>query len=176
MKIHYVVELDDLWAFWQHYLSTNSQARRQRIIIAVCFAAFILFIGYRASVRDGSAAPLVTASLLGTVFLILIWRFSGSVSKRRIKKLYPSDENVGVLCEHTLELTDVGVTETSPVGQHCTNWSGIPRVAETASHAFIYIGSNMAHVIPRAKVLDGNIDDFIRELKTKLKSQQPSET
>ena len=69
------------------------------------------------------------------------------------------------------KLTDVGVMETSPVGQQSTNWAGIPRVGETATHVFIYIGSNMAHVISRANVLHGDIDDFMRELKTKMESQ-----
>ena len=171
MRIHYVVEMNDLRAFWRHYLSTSAQARRQRIVFLVCFAAFFLFLGLRASFRDDSVAPLLSVSLPGAIFLALFWRFSGRVSNRRLRKLYPADENKGVLCEHTLELTDVGVMETSPVGQHSTRWAGIPRVGETATHVFIYIGSNMAHVIPRANVLHGNVDDFMKELKTKMESQ-----
>jgi hypothetical protein len=31
----------------------------------------------------------------------------------------------------------------------CIRWSGISKIAETADHAFLYISSTEAHVVPR---------------------------
>ena len=87
-------------------------------------------------------------------------------------ELYPVSDNKGLLCEHSLELTEIGITEVSPVGQQNTSFAGIHRVVNTPSHAYIFIGSNMAHVISRKKILEGDINTFITQLETKLKSQQ----
>jgi len=173
MKIRYTVEFDDVKAFWQHFLSTSAVLRRQRVVFVACFAGVFLLVGIRLGLRDASIVPVVWFAFLGTVFLSLFWRFSRRVSAKRLRRLCPPEENKGVLCEHTLELTDAGVTETSLVGQHSTTWAGILRVVETTSHVFVYIGSNMAHVIPRAKVLDGDMDAFINKLKAELESQRP---
>lgn len=172
MKIRYTIEFDDLKAFWQDFINTSALVRRQRIIFVISFAAIFLLLGLRLAVRDGSFTPLLVFALLGTVFLSLFWKFGKCVSEKRPRKIFPTEENKGLLCEHTLEVTDTGVIETTPVGQNITNWTGILRIVETPSHAFIYIGSNMAHVIPRARLLDGDMEGFIRELKRKLESQQ----
>lgn len=172
MNIRYTTDLDDIQAFLQYSIRNNPVVLRQRIVFALCFTSIFLFIGIHMARRDGSAIPLVIFAILGLMFLFLFWKYFGKVPQNRLRKLYPMNENKGLFCEHSLELTDSGVTETSPVGQQSTTFAGIHRVVNTPTHAFIFIGSNMAHVIPLKKLLEGDLNAFIAQLETKMKSQQ----
>jgi hypothetical protein len=165
MKIRYRNEFEDMRAFWQHLMSTNAAIKRQRLVallfMVVIFAAIAVFAGRRA----GSLSPALVVVAFGALFLVLFWRNSGRISDRRLRQMCPEEENRGVLCEHTIELTDDGVLETSPTGQTTTNWDGIVRVAETDDYVFLYITTNMAHVIPRNRLIEGDLDAFVAELK-----------
>lgn len=169
MKIRYAVELDDVQAFCQYYVRSSPVVQRQRMAFALCFATLLLFLVLHLVRRDGSSIPLAMVAVIGLVFLFAFWKYFGTVSLKRLAEFYPIGENQGLLCGHSLELTDTGITETSPVGQQHTAFTGICRVVSTPSHAFIFIGSNMAHVIPRRRMLEGNVDEFIARLEVRLK-------
>jgi YcxB-like protein len=51
--------------------------------------------------------------------------------------------------QHTITLTETAVVEESPVNRTESSWAGVVKVARNRRLIFIYIASNLAHVIPK---------------------------
>ena len=172
MKIQYTVEQDDLRAFLLYAMRTNPVIKRQRRIVGVVIAFFFLLIATHLAYRDHSAIPYLWFGVLGGAYLLYFFKRAPTVSKKQVARLYPENDNRGVLCEHTLELNVSGVVETTNAGEQKTKFAGIHKLVDSADHAFIFIGTQMAHVIPKSKVLSGDLNEFMAKLKEKWESQQ----
>ena len=73
--------------------------------------------------------------------------------------------NKGTLGEHELEIDDNGLVERTEVTETRQSWHGVERIVETDEHAFIYVSSMMAHVIPKHSVIAGDPNEFIARAK-----------
>jgi hypothetical protein len=171
MKIQYTVEQDDLRVFVLYVMRNNPEFKRQRRIAGVVIAAVFLLIATHLAYRDHSAIPYLWFGITGSAFQLYFFRRSPSVSRKQIERLYPQQDNRGVLCEHTVELTEAGVVETTNTGEQKTVFAGILRIVDSDNHAFIFIGSQMAYVIPKSKVTSGDFNSFMTRLKEKWESQ-----
>lgn len=81
--------------------------------------------------------------------------------------------DTGVLGEHTLEITDEGLVESTEVNRSLANWRTLFRIHETSRYAYIYISLGNAHVVPKAKPpLEGSVPDFLRELRVRIRNFQ----
>jgi hypothetical protein len=80
----------------------------------------------------------------------------------------------GVLGEHTLEITDEGLVESTDVNRTFANWNSAFRIRRTGSYAFIYVAVGNAHVVPlKTPPLEGAVESFLYELQARiLRSQQ----
>ncbi|MDD4735785.1 MAG: YcxB family protein [Kiritimatiellae bacterium] len=77
------------------------------------------------------------------------------------------------MCRHELELTEAGLVERTDVGEHHVLFQGIERVDSTATHSYLFIGTMQAHVIPHAKITEGDLSAFLDELKRRMKGVSP---
>ena len=73
----------------------------------------------------------------------------------------------GIIGEHILEQTDTELIERTSVNEMKTNIASLERIETSSEHAFIYISSIHAHVIPRLSVIEGDFDAFLHELNRK---------
>lgn len=77
--------------------------------------------------------------------------------------------DTGVLGEHTLEIADNGLIESTDVNSSLANWRTRFRIRETGRYAYIYISVNHAHIIPKARPpLEGSVAEFLRELRERI--------
>jgi len=60
-----------------------------------------------------------------------------------------------MLTNHSLEITQSGVVEQTPMSRTETKWGGVQKFVVTRQHVFLYIGPSIAHVIPR-RALQGD--------------------
>ena len=75
----------------------------------------------------------------------------------------------GVIGEHTLEITDEGLVESTEVNRSLSNWSAPFRIREMRRYVYIYISSGSAHVVPKTKPpLEGSVAEFIAELRSRI--------
>ena len=107
------------------------------------------------------AAAIVFAGLLSAIFNCT---FPASVD-RQARRLYKEGTNKGVFGQHEIEIDDDGLVERTEVNETRQSWHGVERIAETDEHAFIYISSVMAHIIPKQSVTAGDPDTFIARAK-----------
>lgn len=172
MKLGYTVEMPDLVAFNQYHLDHSDfvKSRRRKGIALVCGIYGIL--GTVHSLAKQSFVPIVIWSLLAVLYSLWYSRASRRASPKSVQKLYGADKNKGVLCEHEIEILEDGVVERTPFGEHKTTFLGIERIIQTDTHGFVFIGTMNAHVIPKARVTNGDYDAFMRIMSEKWESQQ----
>ena len=95
------------------------------IVSVISFIIFFLFI----------SAILLSLILLLTIIQILLTH-----SKRTDK---------GFLAKHTLEFSQEGFIEESPVNRTASKWAGVYRIRKGVNHIYIYTAPYKAHIIPR---------------------------
>ncbi|MFC2095814.1 YcxB family protein [Candidatus Bipolaricaulota bacterium] len=161
MRLTYEVEIKDIVAFNRFFLRNSPVLRAQRIKYLLFCLSFFAVIGGGQSLRLRSLLSLtiwvVAASLFSAAYLI----YSHRISRRRVLKLHPKDENRSMLCEHELEIGEGGVIERTPLGERLDAFEAITKIEQTDEHAFIFIGSSQAHVVPRNGVKEGDFDAFM---------------
>lgn len=112
-------------------------------------AALFFFGGAAAWHYHSSANPVVlVVYAAGAVAYTLLWpRLNRACVryyvKRSARTLYP-----GPPTTHQLTLGDRGVEERSSEGDTFVSWSGIPDIARTDRHIFVFTGPATAHIVP----------------------------
>jgi hypothetical protein len=114
--------------------------------------------------------------IIGAILTIPLSRILSSRTMQMVlKKILDEGENKGLLCEHSIEIIDNGIVETTTVGEQKSNWAGIERISETDDYLFIFIGSCTAHVIPK-KCTKGDLPSFIEMLREKTPNHSSDPT
>ena len=108
----------------------------------------------------------VVALVIAIAYFLAYPYFQRRVAARHIKNIYPeSAANRGVLGEHELEILPDGLLEKTAVGEQKIFWTGIEKIQTEGEYTFVYIGAYLAHVVPKAKVSDGDYGTFFLTLR-----------
>lgn len=76
----------------------------------------------------------------------------------------------GVLGEHTLEISDEGLIESTAVNRSVAKWATAFRIRDTKRYAFVYVSETNYHAIPKANPpLEGSVDEFLNALRMRIK-------
>lgn len=70
-----------------------------------------------------------------------------------------SKRNKTILTEHTVTLSEEGLTEETAYNVTLQKWKGVQRLLRTREYLFIYVSDLMAHVIPRKAFGSAHDDD-----------------
>jgi hypothetical protein len=166
--LRYVVDFEDIMGFQRFHFAHSPTMRNQRfgligvvsfLIVALCLLALP---EHSLTQRLGIAVPLVLLNGIIAYFL-LKWSISSQT-----RKLLSEGSNSGILGDHELRLDERGLTEITSVNESRHAYSGISRIEETSDYAFIYISSLQAHVVPKRKILDGDIGSFMSNIRKRV--------
>jgi len=84
------------------------------------------------------------------------------VSKQAYRKFAATPGKNGVFCEHTIELDEVGFTETTHVNRGFQSWDGVEKITETKSFVVLQVRAGAGYLIPkRAFSSPEEINQFI---------------
>ena len=73
----------------------------------------------------------------------------------------------GIICEHTLEITDEGLVETTEMNRTMHKWSSVLRIMNIFGYLFVYVGDQNAHQVPRRCIPLDQMTNFERELRAR---------
>ena len=139
-NIKYKVDMEDLVAFNQYFVATSPFLRRHRlIVIAVISSIYIILEGVSTSQRLNHS--IVVMVWYRSSFGVLYYRASLKVSPKHIARLYSSEKNNGIFCEHELAILPEGIDEKTDVNEQLSAFSEIERIEITDIHVFIFIGT-----------------------------------
>lgn len=174
-RLSFDLALEDLMVWNKFHLANSPTYRRTLFWSTWGFAIVIAGILVLWAVLKGEPAFAIFGICWGGLYLL----YARYKVKRNIesftRKMYSEGKNKGTLGPHTLRITTEGFVETSDSGESTTYWGGIERIEESPGYAFVYIGAMLAHVIPEARVTEGDFRAFVDELKRMWAQSQPSE-
>jgi hypothetical protein len=96
------------------------------------------------------------------VFATVVWAMGTAVLALTIltRKYH------GVLCEHTIEVTDRGLIERTDVNETVHRWAGFHKVVRSRRYLRLYVTDALVHTVPlRAFASEQQIEDFLREIQ-----------
>jgi hypothetical protein len=154
VEVEYVLTPDDLYAFQLRALQKSPIAKRSRrnmyigIFVALVIISIVPAIG-----SDGFVISRVSISFLAIPLVLVVsftWLIEKRMTRRAILQLISEEKpDKGQLGRHTVKLDDIGVTESTAVGEQRTSWAGIDRVEQNPEYIYIYTSASAALVIPR---------------------------
>lgn len=154
---------------WDLFRAGLRAMLRQRVLLFFAIP-LLVFVGWSTYTYDENrelpppvriaVATLTAATCAGVGILAGVSIIAAQSILRR---------DTGVLGEHTLEITDEGLLESTEVNRSLANWRTSFRIHETSRYAYIYISVGNAHVVPKGKPpLEGSVPDFLRELRARI--------
>ena len=132
--------------------------------VLVLFFAFLWWSTFTmAEIAKGSeAVRAITATIMAGIGLIGVLLFTAIILS--LQTLLRRDK--GVLGEHTLELTEEGVVESTDVNRSLANWRTQFKIRDTRHYAYIYISESNAHIVPKKREpLEGCTEVFLIRLR-----------
>jgi hypothetical protein len=79
----------------------------------------------------------------------------------------------GVIGEHTIEVTDEGLLETTDYSTSLHRWSGFHKMKQSSGFLWIYATDTMAHIVPLERpLLAGDLSVFVDQVRWKVSDAQ----
>jgi hypothetical protein len=155
MEISYVLNVEDLVALQRAHL--NRHLHRSRIVrLFVAFLVLLMvvpsWVDLFGELRRGDEDVHPIPAVILTFLLAFVLGFGPIISRWRssqTRRFLSKSDQRRLFCPQRLVLSPDAVQMSSEFTNATNRWSGISRVEETASHIFIFLTSNTAHIIPR---------------------------
>ena len=167
MDIRYDLSLEDLIAYTKYYMSHSESVRfqisRSRWLISILAITAVLIISYLIT-NTIAAYTLLIAAIDGIVIFVIYPGLIRWKALRATRRLYDDGKNKTVFGWHTMRIEEDGFVEVTALTEVRVKWDAIETIETSLGYTFIFLGSAIAHVIPHAKVTEGDLTAFIEEL------------
>jgi len=80
---------------------------------------------------------------------------------RQAKRMFEEGSTKGQLDQHELEIDSELFIQRTDYNETQYQWRGVAEIVETESHVFIYISAQMAYVIPKQGIIEGEVHSFV---------------
>ena len=144
-KVHVDVTREDYWKFNLYGLIKVKSLRRMFIfnMSAMPVLMFVALMIFRIATHIPVAVVILLAIVLGGLVDLLILY----ITKMRIMKM--PEKRSGILGEHTIEIDEKGIDETSPAGDVSYLWESISSIEQNKDYIFIFVSNLSGHIIPK---------------------------
>ena len=142
MKITFNLTKEDYWNFTKYDLLNNSKVRKYFLILMSIIVVVTI-------IKD---SPIIFKIGLTAVEVILgYFVFMYILKKQTISFI---NNNKELLCDHTIEISEEGIKETTEEEEEFDYWKEIKSVEENKDYIFIFIDTDMTHIIPKRAFKD----------------------
>jgi YcxB-like protein len=167
MKITYENTPDDMVTFNMYVYRHSPSQRRIRAIIWLGFPVLFICIGIYFATTSRSVDPFFWYGIPAVIWALVIPRIYDNAVANRVRKLCREGSLRGFVGSHELELLDGKLVSRDETSTSTTDFKGIERIVETETHAYIFLNSLMAIVIPRALLIAGDLQAMLQEIAAK---------
>lgn len=171
MKIEYNLTPRD-WADFGEYCARTApefrRARRNSItsgVVTVVVLSILLWF------TMGSLTMVIAAAVFGLAGAV----FWPSRLVSRARSHMQERERQCLTGRHILEATPAALTARCNVTESTTRWVGIHNVAETPLHVFVMLNDVQGYVIPKARICEGDLQQFTSEAQKYASASAQSE-
>ena len=114
----------------------------------------------------------VTFLLLGPLWMVYWPKRSRHLYRKQAAALWRESRNPIFEGSHVLRLEDNSLISVSPAGESRMALRTIQRLVTTRDLVLIYMGALQAIIVPRGRVVRGDIDKFSEELRRLLEARE----
>lgn len=149
MLLEYDLTTDDFVALNLHAATTSPTIQTSRARSRVWGSVGVFVGGLLLVGLEGSWLEALVVASLGSAVFWFVWPPTWSWFLTRNVRRLARAGGLGVPGRCRLWIDEDGVHDQTPTGSSSVAWSGVVRLDETDTHAFIYVGPVQAYVIPR---------------------------
>ena len=144
MTITYTINVKDVRAFGEYVRLKTPQGIR--IVSTIIF--ILIAVQMTMTLKDKSYTARIISFLLAFGLFSLIAKLLILIYTRIAEwRTLTPEKQKGLLCEHTITLTDEWIIETTSVNEDKKKWSGVYKVVDTKEYIYIFLTPQMAHII-----------------------------
>jgi hypothetical protein len=138
-------------------------------VLLLLIAAFCAVSGFTAEAVAGKSVEYrVFYAGIETLFVIGFGFFGATLLI--VLQCYTGQAK-GVVGEHTLEVTNEGLLETTDYHTLLHRWSGCHKMKQSISFLWIYVKGTGAHIVPLKRPLkEGDLSLFVDRVRLKIKN------
>jgi hypothetical protein len=165
MKIRFSLTRFDLFKARTGTLLSSRPLQALLLLIAA-------FCGFSGFMAESVAGETVAYRLLFASLEILFVLGSGFCCATLLNALQCfTAKSKGVIGEHTLEVTNDGLLETTDYNVSLHRWSGFHKMKQSSGFLWIYVTDTMAHIVPLKRPLqEGDLSLFVDQVRSKVKT------
>lgn len=163
MVIKYELPLDDYLEFNRFHTSNSATLRRRKY-----FGTFVLFVA-SFSVKWITGHPpelgIAFSAFIAVLCLLASWfgySFLMARAQARIaRQMYQEGSNKAILGPRVVEIDETALVSRAEFFETRYFWKGVDRIVETPDHAFLYVASLAAMIVPKRRMESGDPLQFI---------------
>jgi hypothetical protein len=172
--LRFDLEMEDLIAFSRFHYDRSPVIRKQYFGVFVITAA-VIFFGFLMVFDDMDLlARIVLAGPNALVGGMLMYYWSKRSMPSQMRQLLEEGDNSSVFGQIELRLENDAFVEIGRSNESRYAFEGIKRVGETPDHAFLYTSALQAIVIPKEKIVTGDVGQFMTVLRRRVPGGSPS--
>lgn len=162
MKIEYEITPEDWGAFGEFHARKSSEYRRAAYF-GVMVGVFVVLCGTAAAWSQFGTWPAV---LGGGLALAVAWGFYWPrhlVAHARAHMT--STDRPCLRGRHSMQASQDGLRAKCDVTDAMIGWVGVHDLLQTSEHIFVMLSAMQGYVIPKKRVISGDLNAFVREVE-----------
>lgn len=168
--LKYTITIDDLIAFNMYHFENSPSMQREFHRSQRGIPGVIFILSLFQAILESKIQVLIHGLVVALLFYVFFTYSYYSSIKRNAKRMLREGSGKGIIGEHILERTDTEIVERTNFNEMKNNIASLERIGASSEHAFIYISSIHAHVIPRSSIIEGDFEGFLQELNRKVEA------
>lgn len=173
-EIRYEIEMEDMVALSENYISNNKQFKRLFLFLKFLFPIIVGIYIIIDLFRHRLSITLITTSVtISVVWIAFMPRFMMRNILKRVKKSLERGNTKNILGEHVLKFNDDNFEVKRVEIEVKSNWDALFKVVQTPEYFFLYETENSALVIPKHKLGEHRayVTNFLEEKFPNIKSK-----
>jgi hypothetical protein len=114
------------------------------LVVLMLFAAYGL--GMSNEAKEYSIGVRIFTSLFAMLSVLILWVILQLILAAL---MVFGRKNQGIVCWHTLTITDEGLTEKTDYNQTLQRWNGFHRIRDTFGYYYIFVTEALFHLVPK---------------------------
>ncbi len=141
--------VDDLYALNEHIARNLPTIRRQILIVWLGIPILFVLLGLVLAQLSGDISSAYTYFAAAFLFLPFYPVFIKWCRRRNVRMLLQSGRNLGIFGQQKIVLSPTEIARFSKYGHAAYYWPAVERIEVAANHAFVFVSSVNAFLIPK---------------------------
>lgn len=168
LEINYILTERDYLKF-NLFHAKNSKTVSKSLALQRFLAPVIFLIGafvFSWIGNESFIGLLITFSIIGVLWIIYYPKYFYGLIIKNTRKMLNEGKNDGLLGEHKMILSEIGIIDSNINSETQVKWIGIKKFEEVDNYFYIYNTAVSAYILPKSSLI--NVEETKEYFKSKL--------